>query len=90
MSTVFEPPSVRPSTSPSQRLRATMAAARVAFCSFGVRKTLTPQQKALATGTFGAEGQYLSAGNAGSTVWWTPQIDYLGHRIATHSGCWAD
>lgn len=62
MTTVLEPPTVRPSTSPSQRLRATMAAARVAFCWFGVRKTLTPQQKAQAAGTFGAEGQYLSAG----------------------------
>lgn len=62
MTTVLEPPSVRPSASPSQRLRATMAAARVAFCWFGVRKTLTPQQKAQAAGTFGAEGQYLSAG----------------------------
>jgi len=35
---------------------------RVAFCWFGVRKTLTPEQKAQAAGTFGAEGQYLSAG----------------------------
>jgi len=39
-----------------------MAAARVAFCWFGVRKTLTPEQKAQAADTFGAEGQYLSAG----------------------------
>jgi len=39
-----------------------MAAVRVAFCWFGVRKTLTPQQKAQAADTFGAEGRYLSAG----------------------------
>ncbi len=39
-----------------------MAAVRVAFCWFGVRKTLTPEQKAQAADTFGAEGQYLSAG----------------------------
>jgi hypothetical protein len=39
-----------------------MAAARVAFCWFGVRKTLTPEQKAQAADAFGAEGQYLSAG----------------------------
>ena len=44
MTTVREKPVVRPSTSPAQRLRATMAAARVAFCWFGVRKTLTPEQ----------------------------------------------
>ena len=62
MTTVREKPVVRPSTSPAQRLRATMAAARVAFCWFGVRKTLTPEQKAQAADTFGAEGQYLSAG----------------------------
>ena len=32
--------------SPGQRLQATMAAARVGFTWFGVRKTLTPAQKA--------------------------------------------
>lgn len=47
---------------PAQRLRATMAAVRVAFTWFGVRKTLTPEQKAQAADTFGAEGEYLSAG----------------------------
>ena len=62
MTAVREQPVVRPSTSPAQRLRATMAAVRVAFCWFGVRKTLTPEQKAQAADTFGAEGQYLSAG----------------------------
>lgn len=48
--------------SPAQRLRATMAAVRVAFTWFGVRKTLTPEQKAQAADTFGAEGEYISAG----------------------------
>ena len=62
MTAVREQPVVRPSTSPAQRLRATMAAVRVAFCWFGVRKTLTPEQKAQAADTFGAEGQYLSTG----------------------------
>ncbi|MBM4092702.1 MAG: hypothetical protein FJ276_25330 [Planctomycetes bacterium] len=61
MTTVREQPIVRPSTSAALRLRATMAAARVAFCWFGVHKTLTPEQKAQAADTFGAEGQYLSA-----------------------------
>jgi hypothetical protein len=34
---------------------------RVSFTWLGVRKTLTPDQKAQAAETFGAEGQYLSA-----------------------------
>ncbi|NLX97051.1 MAG: hypothetical protein GXY83_12825 [Rhodopirellula sp.] len=53
---------VRPSTSPSQRLRTTMAAARVSLSWFGVRKTLTAEQRAQAADTFGAEGAFLSAG----------------------------
>ena len=48
-------------TSPAQVLQATSAAVRVSFTWFGVRKTLTPTQKAQAAETFGAEGQYLSA-----------------------------
>jgi len=47
--------------SPGQRLQATMAAARVGFTWFGVRKTLTPAQKAQAAEAFGAEDHYLSA-----------------------------
>jgi hypothetical protein len=39
-----------------------MAAARLSFTWFGVRKSLTPAQKALAAESFGAEGEYLSAG----------------------------
>ena len=38
------------------------AAVRVSFTWLGVRKTLTPDQKAQAAESFGAEGQYLSAG----------------------------
>ena len=48
--------------SPAQRLQATMAAVRVSFTWLGVRKTLTPGQKAQAAETFGAEGQYITAG----------------------------
>ena len=51
-----------PTNKPARRLRATMAAVRVSFTWFGVRKTLTPEQKAQAADTFGAEGQFLSAG----------------------------
>jgi len=43
-------------------LQTSMAAARVSFTWFGVRKTLTPEQKAQAADAFGAEGQFLSAG----------------------------
>ena len=44
-----------------RRLHETMAALRVSFTWFGIRKTLTPAQKTQAAETFGAEGQYLSA-----------------------------
>ena len=47
---------------PAQRLRATMAAVRIGFTWFGVRKSLTAEQKAQAADTFGAEGQFVSAG----------------------------
>jgi len=49
------------STTPAQRLRATMAAVRVRFTWFGVQKALTPEQKAQAAEPFDAEGRYLSA-----------------------------
>ena len=55
-------PVAPPTTSPAQRLRATMAAARVSFTWMGTQKTLDRDQKARAAETFGAEGQYLSAG----------------------------
>lgn len=47
---------------PAARLRATMAAVRVAFTWLGVRKTLTAEQRAQAADAFGAEGEFLSAG----------------------------
>ena len=45
----------------AKHLQSTTAAVRVSFTWFGVRKTLTPDQKARAADTFGAEGEYLSA-----------------------------
>lgn len=51
-----------PSASASDRLRVTMAAVRVCFTWFGTRKSLSPEQKAQAAESFGAEGQYLTAG----------------------------
>jgi len=51
----------RSSTAPAQRLQATMAAVRVAFTWFGIRKTLTASQKAQAAETFGADEDCLAA-----------------------------
>ncbi len=56
------PAAARPSRTPSEQLRATMAALRVSFMWFGIRKTLTPEQRSQAAESFGAEGQFLSAG----------------------------
>jgi hypothetical protein len=49
-------------TTAARRLRSTVAAVRLSFVWFGVRKTLTSQQKAQAAESFGAEGAFLSAG----------------------------
>lgn len=61
MSAVLDGPQVRPSASPSQRMRSGMAAARVSVHWFGVRKSLTQQQTAQAADAFGAEDRFLSA-----------------------------
>src|ERR1700675_3323299 len=45
----------------ARRLRTTMAAVRLSFTWFGVRKSLSAEQKAEAADSFGAEGAYLSA-----------------------------
>lgn len=55
MSTVLDEPQTQVSTSPSQRLRSAMAAARVSLHWFGVRKSLTQLQTAQAADAFGAE-----------------------------------
>ena len=68
MSTTTSRRSQRPSVShdqdyaPALRLRQSMAVVRLSCTWLGVRKTLTPQQKAQAAETFGAERDYLSAG----------------------------
>ena len=54
--------SYTPDVEASDRLRTTMAAVRVCFTWFGTRKTLSPEQKAQAAESFGAAGQYLTAG----------------------------
>ena len=62
MSTLLDEPPATSTIHPAARLRTTMAAVRIAFIWFGVRKTLTAEQKAQAADTFGAEGEFLSAG----------------------------
>jgi hypothetical protein len=64
MPTLLDDPLSRPAarSSPAERLRTTMAAMRLSFTWFGVRKTLTNEQKAQAAESFGAEGEFLSAG----------------------------
>lgn len=51
-----------PTRSPSQLLRTAFAAVRISFTWLGVRKSLSPDQKAQAAENFGAEGTFLSAG----------------------------
>ncbi len=58
MSTVVE----ESIATPSQRLQAAVAAVRVSFIWLGVRKTLTPEQKAEAAQPFGTDARFLSAG----------------------------
>ena len=62
MRTLLDEPTTLPSQSPSQRLRVTTAAVRLSISWLGVRKTLTPEQRELAAESFGAEGNFLSAG----------------------------
>jgi len=59
MTTTLDEPTTQ--STPAQRLRTTMAGVRLSVTSLGVRKSLTPQQKAQAADTFGAEGRYMSA-----------------------------
>ena len=62
MTTLLDEPQTQQTVSPSDRLRTTMAAARLSFTWLGVRKSLTSAQKNQAADSFGAEGKFLSAG----------------------------
>jgi hypothetical protein len=64
MSTLLEQlqPITAATHSSARRLRTTMAAVRLSFVWFGVRKSLSAEQKAQAAESFGAEGTFLSAG----------------------------
>ena len=61
-SSLLDEPAVGSSHVPATRMRSSMAAVRVSLSWLGVRKTLTPEQKSQAADTFGAAGQFLSAG----------------------------
>jgi hypothetical protein len=60
MSEVLETPEAARGA-PASALRTQTAAMRLSFAWFGVRKTLSPEQKAEAAETFGAESPFLSA-----------------------------
>jgi len=62
MSSLLDDPTTDQAASPATRLRTTMAAVRLSFVWLGVRKSLSSEQKSQAADTFGAEGNYLSAG----------------------------
>jgi len=54
-------PVIQTSPSAAQRLRTTMAAARLAFTWLGVRKTSAPEQRTPAARAFHADRELLSA-----------------------------
>jgi hypothetical protein len=62
MTTILESSPARSAESATERLRTTTTAIRLSFTWFGVRKTLTQEQKAQAAERFEAEGAFLSAG----------------------------
>ena len=61
-STVLDDTVAHPSSAAAERLRTSMAAARLSLSWFGTRKTLTAEQKQEAAEPFGAEAKFLSAG----------------------------
>ena len=62
MTTLLDEPAVDTRVDSAQRMRTTMTAARVSFTWFGTRKSLSREQKEQAADSFGAEGDFLSAG----------------------------
>jgi len=62
MTTLVDSPPAQSRSDPSARLRATMAAVKLSITWLGIRKTLSPEQRAQAAERFGAAGEYLSAG----------------------------
>lgn len=62
MSTLLETPAIHVSSSPANRLRATMAAVRVSMSWLGTKKSLSAEQRAEAAEPFGTDARFLSAG----------------------------
>ncbi|QDU96242.1 hypothetical protein [Lignipirellula cremea] len=62
MTATLEEPANQTRSPAANRLRTTMAAARLSFNWLGVRKSLNAHQKNQAADSFGAEGKFLSAG----------------------------
>jgi hypothetical protein len=62
--TLIDRVTVVPSETAAQRLRGSTAAVRATIRWFGVRKTLTREQKSQGAESFGAEGDFLSAAAA--------------------------
>jgi hypothetical protein len=63
MSTTLDEPRLHsPAASAAEHLRTTTAAVRLSFTWLGTRKTLSRQQKDQAAESFGAQGDFLSAG----------------------------
>jgi hypothetical protein len=62
MTTSLQAPPTSTGFAPAERLRTSMAAVAMHFTWFGIRKSLSTEQKAQAADAFGAEGSFLSAG----------------------------
>ena len=59
---LLDDPETTQQVEPAEQIRSTMTAARLSFTWFGTRKSLSREQKEQAADSFGAEGEFLSAG----------------------------
>lgn len=62
MTTLLDTPATETRRDAASQIRTTMTAARLSFTWFGTRKSLSREQKEQAADSFGAEGDFLSAG----------------------------
>ena len=62
MTTLVDEPPPQTGSDPASRLRSSMAAVRLSITWLGIRRSLSPEQRAQAAEQFGAEGEFLSAG----------------------------
>ena len=62
MTILVDDPPAQTRSDPAARLRASMAAVKLSITWLGIRRSLSPEQRAQAAERFGAEGDYLSAG----------------------------